>query len=586
MSAAGSRWIDGRQVLSGAVHYFRVHPEQWADRLARLAALGLNTVETYVAWNFHEPRRGERDFTGWRDLPRFIELAGSAGLDVIVRPGPYICAEWEGGGLPAWLGFDGPVALRTADPAFLTPVREFFADLLPRIAPLQATHGGPVIAVQVENEYGSFADDAEYLRAIRDALLDGGIDVPLFTSDGPTDLMVDGGTLPGITPTLNFGSRPADAMRFLEERLPGTPFFCGEYWAGWFDHWGEEHHRRPGVSAAGPVAEILQAGGSVNIYMAHGGTNFGLWSGANHFDGQHQPTVTSYDSDAAVAEDGRLTEKFRALREVFVAASGAQPPAPPADPVFLAPRRLAVEHGAGLLPVLDALAEPGPEAPLPLSMEQLRQNGGLTRYIATPILPRGEVELRITGLADRATVFLDGQRLGILSRNAPAESLTVSGTGERRRLDIVVESQGRVNYGPLLGEGKGILGDVLLQGAGVRKVTGWQHASAELDRMPEFAGVADSDVAGIARAVVELDAPADAHLALPGWGKGFVWLNGFLLGRHWEIGPQLTLYAPAPLWRAGRNEIVVLEMEHRGDVIEIRDLPQLGTVTDYEEWKA
>lgn len=594
-------WIDSQQVISGALHYFRVHPSAWADRLERLAAMGVTAVETYVPWNFHETTRGDVRFDGWRDLPRFITLAGQIGLDVIVRPSPYICAEWEAGGIPAWLQFDDPVTLRSSDPRFLEAVGAWYDQLLPVLTPLQADRGGPIVSMQIENEYGSYGSDTAYMQWSKQALIERGVTVPLFTSDGPTDLMVDAGTLPDVTTTLNFGSRAGEAMRFLEERRPGTPFFCGEYWAGWFDHWGEEHHTRTAESSAGPVRELLETGGSVNIYMAHGGTNFQLWSGANHADGIHQPTVTSYDSDAAIAEDGRLTEKFWAFRDLFHATTGRTPRPVPAEPTFLAPQSVPVTPGAALLPALRALTPDAVHSPAPLTMEQLRQNTGVTLYESDVVFPRGESTIRALDIADRGTVFIDGSPVGVLERNDPTRGIPVTGDGTAKRLSIAVESLGRINYGPELGERKGIRQGVLLDiGGPICLVHGWEQRPIDLQELPApspatlAAGTDAADAAhtesdpsgaGTASATVTIDSPADAHLALPGWGRGYCWLNGFLLGRYWKIGPQQTLYAPAGLWRAGDNEIVLLEMEHRGETLEVRDTPDLGPTAEYGTWE-
>lgn len=313
------------RILAGSLHYFRVHPAQWADRLARLAALGLNTVDTYVPWNFHQPRRSAPRFDGPRDLARFLDLAQDAGLDVIVRPGPYICAEWDNGGLPSWLTGMPGLRPRTSQRLFLDEVARWFDVVVPKIAAAQAAYDGPVVAVQVENEYGSYGDDTDYLEWLRDALVDRGISELLCTADGPTELMQDGGSLPGVLTTATFGSRAGQAARLLRERRADEPFVCAEFWNGWFDHWGDPHHVRSADSAAGALGEILDEGGSVSLYMAHGGTNFGLWAGANHDGTRFQPTVTSYDSDAPIAEHGAVGAKFFALRERLRAvAAGTQ----------------------------------------------------------------------------------------------------------------------------------------------------------------------------------------------------------------------------------------------------------------------
>ncbi|MEV5014565.1 beta-galactosidase family protein [Streptomyces sp. NPDC053780] len=573
------------RVLSGSLHYFRVHPEQWADRLDRLAALGLNTVDTYVPWNFHERRPGEVDFDGWRDIARFARLAQRTGLDVMVRPGPYICAEWDNGGLPAWLTGTPGMRLRTSHGPYLEAVGRWFDALVPRLAELQAVHGGPVVAVQIENEYGSYGDDHEYVRWVRDALTGRGITELLYTADGPTPLMLDGGSVPGELAAATFGSRPEEAAALLRARRPGEPFFCAEFWNGWFDHWGEKHHVRSSQSAARDVGDILDAGGSVSLYMAHGGTNFGLWAGANHDGESLQPTVTSYDSDAPVAEHGALTPKFHALREKFATVPGgpARPRPLPADPPLLPPATLPVTRRAALLDGVRGAAEPV-HAPVPLGFDELGQSAGLVLYTAHPLLPAGRHEVTVTGLHDRAQVFADGVPVAVLDRETAAFPLT--GTGARVRLELLVENQGRINYGPLLGQGKGILGGVRVER---RLVHGWTMHPLPLDewsphdiaRATSAAG--PGGTAGFATAVLDVREPADTFLTLPGFAKGFVWAGDMLLGRYWEAGPQTTLYLPRPLLRPGPNTLTVLELERLGDHVALVDRPDLGPAEEYVE---
>ncbi|MFF9133321.1 glycoside hydrolase family 35 protein [Streptomyces sp. NPDC014806] len=583
--ADGTLLRDGRphRVLSGSLHYFRVHPGQWADRLDRLAALGLNTVDTYVPWNFHERTPGEVRFDGWRDVARFLRLAQERGLDAIVRPGPYICAEWDNGGLPAWLtGLPG-MRPRTSHPAFLEAVARWFDAIVPRVAQLQAGCGGPVVAVQIENEYGSYGDDRDYVRWVRDALVERGVTELLYTADGPTPLMQDGGSVPGHLAAATFGSRPEQAAALLRSRRPGEPFLCAEFWNGWFDHWGEKHHVRSARSAAEDVGGILDEGGSLSLYMAHGGTNFGLWAGANHDGERLQPTVTSYDSDAPIAEHGALTEKFFALRERLAAVRGTELPPVPADPPVLAPRTLPVTRGAALL---DALRATGTavRAPAPLAFEELGQSSGLVLYEAEPLLPEGGHVVTVTGLHDRAQVFVDGAPVAVLETETA--SFTVRGTGAPVRLALLVENQGRINYGPLLGQGKGILGGVRVER---RLVHGWTMYRLPLDEWSprDLAAAAAAAPAGgragFATARLTVDEPADAFLTLPGFGKGFAWVNGTLLGRYWHIGPQTTLYVPRPLLRAGENSVTVLELEHLGEHLALEAGPRLGPPEEYVE---
>lgn len=587
------------RIIAGAIHYFRIHPDQWQDRIDRLVAMGVNTLDTYIAWNFHQPSAGAApDFTGWKDIARFVTLAGDAGLDVIVRPGPYICAEWDNGGFPSWAISNPDMVLRSSDPLFTSVVEEWFDALLPVIAPLQACHGGPVVAVQIENEYGSYGDDQEYLRWNRKALVDRGITETLFTADGGTDYFLDGGALPDTWATATLGSRGDEADAIWERRRPGEPFFNVEFWNGWFDHWGEPHHTRAAADAAGEVKKILDLNGSVCLYMAHGGTNFGLSSGANH-DGAIQPTITSYDSDAPIAEDGRLTEKFHAMREAFYAASGRELTPIPVHlnkPAAVVPAcTFSLTRGTALLDFVRAIKPV--HSIKPLSFEKLGLDRGLVHYSAKAVLPAGEGTIKVRELHDRAYVWVDGAYAGVLTDANCETGLKVNGGGGLAQLEILVENQGRINYGPRFGEGKGILDGVLIN---QRYVFHWEQRPINLEKplaellqvgvaeacsdnpeSPTSTGTAavpaDAEHgAGYFHGELHIDKPADTYLALPGFGKGLVWINGFLLGRFWEIGPQVTLYVPGPLLKAGANKVTVLELEHGGTHAELHENPILG----------
>ncbi|MBO0980670.1 beta-galactosidase family protein [Microbacterium sp. SD291] len=568
-------WRDGEivregrphRILAGSIHYFRVHPDQWEDRLRRLAAMGANTVDTYIAWNFHDRAEGDVRFDGWRDVERFIRLAGEVGLDVLVRPSPYICAEWSNGGIPFWLS-GRTRALRTGDPVFLAAVDAWYDELIPRLVPLQAISGGPVVAVQVENENGSFGSDPAYLAHLRDGLRARGIVEMLTTADGITADMLRHGSVSGAMPTFTFGTGVAKAR---ELRPADAALMCSELWGGWFDHWGERHHVRSADSMISTVQELLDAEGSVSLYMAHGGTNFGLWNGANH-DAVLQPTVTSYDSDAPIGEDGTLNAKFYALRAAFAPFHTGELPAIPAPPLRQSAASAALVAQASLMDVVRAAPVVAGSA-VPLTFEQLGAEDGLVAYEADCSFPQ-EATLSILGLHDRATVFMDGERLGTLERDGLAK-LALPAAGGAGRLTIVVESLGRINYGPLTGEGKGIMRGVTI---GRRYVHGWSHRILP-QSAPVTAGTAADD--GVAVATFDIAAPADAWLAFPGGAKGMVWLNGFLLGRYWEIGPQETLYAPAPLWRSGHNEIRILDTDRLGYVVEIRERPTFGETEEF-----
>lgn len=292
-------------LVSGAIHYFRVIPEYWKDRLSKLKACGFNTVETYVAWNIHEPQEGKFCFTGMADIVTFIETAAELGLHVIVRPSPYICAEWEFGGMPAWLLAEDGMRLRCYDEVFLSKIDSYYDVLLPKLKPLLCTNGGPIIAMQIENEYGSYGNDLKYLEHIQESMISRGMDILLFTSDGPEDFMLQGGMVPGVLETVNFGSRTEEAFNSLKQVQPDKPLMCMEYWNGWFDHWNKPHHTRDAQDAVHVFEDMLKAGGSVNFYMFHGGTNFGFYNGANNH-GIYEPTVTSYDYDSPLTEWGTL----------------------------------------------------------------------------------------------------------------------------------------------------------------------------------------------------------------------------------------------------------------------------------------
>lgn len=554
--------LDGRpfRILSGALHYFRIPPAYWEDRLRKLRAMGLNTVETYVAWNVHEPRPGQFDFGGMADLVRFVETAQALGLYVIVRPGPFICAEWEFGGLPAWLLADPDMEVRCCYPPYLAAVRRFYDALLPRLLPLQIQRGGPVIAMQVENEYGSYGSDQAYLAWLRGLMVDLGVETLLFTSDGATDHMLTHGTLDGVWKTANFGSRAREEFATLRRYQPNAPLMCMEFWNGWFDHWGEPHHTRDAIDAAAALDEIMAAGASVNVYMFHGGTSFGFMNGANTDleTRRYQPTVNSYDYDAPLSEDGEPTAKYHAFRKVI----GKYVDLPPLVLPAAVPRLdLGPIRFTGYAALADNVARLGTtiEAAAPRSMEALGQSYGYTLYRTRTRHPAGLVRLSAERVHDRAQVFVDGVPVGVLERDGPL-AIDVDLPGGPCVIELLVENQGRVNYGPDLQDRKGLLGWVRL---GINKLYHWEMVPLPLrDLDPLAFGAYDerpTDRPGFHRAAFDVAAPGDCFLDLSGWTKGVAWLNGFNLGRYWERGPQRRLYVPAPLLRQGRNELIVFE---------------------------
>ncbi|MGW2303963.1 glycoside hydrolase family 35 protein [Streptomyces sp. NPDC001809] len=567
--------LDGRpfRFLSGGLHYFRVHPEQWRDRLRKARLMGLNTVETYVPWNLHQPRPDRFVLDGGLDLPRFLELAAAEGLYVLLRPGPYICAEWEGGGLPSWLLAEPDIRLRSRDPRFLAAVDDFFGRLLPPLRPHLASRGGPVLAVQVENEYGAYGDDTAYLEHLAGSLRAQGVDVPLFTCDQPVDL--ERGALPGVLATANFGSRSAHHLAALRARRPEGPLMTTEFWIGWFDRWGAHHVVRDPDQAARELDELLSTGASVNFYMFHGGTNFGFTNGANDKH-TYRPTVTSYDYDAPLDEAGDPTEKYTAFRDVIAKYAPVPSDPVPAPGAKLVAPGVALTERAELLPNADALA-PGIRSRRPLTMEELEQDFGFVLY--ETVLPlSGPALLEVEQVRDRAQVFVDGQPVGVLERENHEHALAFSVPRAGSTLSVLVENQGRVNYGEGIHDRKGLLGTVLLDGA---ELAGWTSRPlplTTLEDVPFTAGTAATVGPAFHRGTFEVTEPADTFLHLDGWTKGNAWVNGFPLGRYWSRGPQRSLYVPAPALRAGANEVVVLELHagHRARTVDFLDVADLG----------
>jgi len=569
------------KLYSGAVHYFRTVPEDWEDRLRKLKACGFNTVETYVCWNWHEPRPGVFDFSGILDIVKFLEIARSLGLWAIVRPGPYICSEWDLGGLPPWLLKDPAMRLRCAYPPYLERVRIFYEKLLPLIAPLQITRGGNVLMVQIENEYGSYGNDKEYLRYIEKLLDDNGIDVPLFTSDGGWENMLTGGTVPGALATANFGSAAEDHFGVLRRYEPEGPWVCMEFWNGWFDHWGEEHHARESAEVAEALEEILDENGHVNFYMFHGGTNFGFGAGANNY-GKYEPTITSYDDDALLTEWGGYTPKYYAVRKVLLARQGIPElewPALPEEKPLQSIGEVRLTEQALLFDNLDALSQMH-KSVMPESMEHYGQNYGLILYRNRLAGPQENCDLLIDGLADRASVFVDGCYKGRLDRNDPHDTKAPLGLlPDGGQIDVLVEAMGRVNYGPELHDRKG-----------ARQI----RVSNQLLSHFEVCPIPLEDLTGLrfgpVTAPEEPNAPVflrgefnsaskeDCFVHLDGLVKGLVFVNKHNLGRYWEIGPQKSLYLPgAWLKTDAPNEIIVLELEGgRAEQVNILDWHDIG----------
>jgi beta-galactosidase len=549
--------LDGKpfQIISGAIHYPRVPRAYWRDRFRKARAMGLNTVETYAFWNEHETAPGVFDFSGQKDIAEFIREAHEEGLFVILRPGPYICSEWEFGGFPAWLLHDPGMAVRTADPAFIASASRWLKRLGEELAPLQIGNGGPIIAVQVENEYGAFGSDHAYMEQIHRMLLDSGFDrAMLYTADGASFL--DKGSLPELPAAINFGTGNAKSdFAILGAAHRSGPKMCGEYWDGWLDHWGETHHFTNPEQEANELQWMLERGYSVNLYMFHGGTSFGWMSGANSKGKDYQPDTTSYDYDAPVSESGELGPKFFLFRDVISRVTGKTPPPPPAA---LPVRALAPLQFAQAATIWDNLPRPVVSEQI-RSMEAVGQNYGYILY-RTSIERAQQGDLHIEELHSYAQVYLDGVLVGTLDRRLNQSSLPLDIKHDKTRLDILIENTGRVNYGrQIQQERAGITHQVTLSGA---VITGWSIYSLPMQELGSLEYKPTRCVgACFYRAIFDVDQPADTFLDTKPLGKGEVWLNGKPLGRFWDIGPQYTLYVPGPWLRKGRNEVVVFDLK-------------------------
>lgn len=550
------------RILAGALHYFRIHPDQWADRIRKARQMGLNTIETYVAWNMHAPSPDAFDTTGGLDLGRFLDLVAAEGMHAIVRPGPYICAEWDNGGLPAWLFGSGNPVIRSSDPVYMKLVRKYFEQLAPILVPRQIDAGGPIILVQIENEYGAYGADADYLEQLVELNREIGLSVPFTTVDQPEPDMLVNGSLPGLHKTGSFGSRAKERLATLRRHQPTGPLMCSEFWVGWFDHWGAHHHTTSAGQAAQELEDLLAAGASVNIYMFHGGTNFGFTNGAND-KGVYQPTVTSYDYDSPLDESGHPTGKYWAFREILGRYTDLDDHDVPPERKAARVLELPLTQELSLWDYFDAAAD-WADSEEPGSTDAIGHYSGFSVY-RTEVQPCAQAVLEFAEIRDRAQVFLNRQHLGTLSRDQKETSLVLP-ANDGGILEVLLEDQGRVNYGPRLGEPKGLMGPARLNGVPLKK---WQLSPLQLvDGGPvsrAFDGLPRQQLEQLAgpvfaRATFDHPDGSDLYLDTHNWTKGLVWVNGFCLGRYWARGPQRTLYVPGTLLKPAGNEIVVLEL--------------------------
>jgi beta-galactosidase len=572
-AADGYFTFDGNPavIISGSIHYARVPRAYWRDRIQKAKAMGFNCIDTYVFWNAHEKKPGEFDFSGNLDIAEFVRICQEEGMWVLVRPSPYVCAEWDFGGIPPWLLKEEDLEVRTNDPRFLEATGRYLAAVGEQLKDLQINHGGPIIMVQVENEYGQFgrpgnADDMAYNREIHAQMVKAGFDTTFIRCDWPNKETIGTAQIDGVYTTMNFGSNAQKSYDFLEQNYPGDPKMCGEIWVGWFDHWGDKHSTRSLAPFIKDIAWMLDHDMSFNVYMLHGGSNFGFTSGANWSSGQYSADTTSYDYDSPMDETGRITEKFHIFRNTikqYLPADYALPD-PPEQIRRIDVPEFSLTRTAGFSQLV---REPFKSA-APPHMEALDCNQGLALYRTTVKAPKaGEYQIAFSALKDRAIIIVNGSRTATLDRRLKQSTASVSLPKGEVQLDILLENMGHLNYSRELMQDRKGLGTVSLDG---REIRDWTVYTFPLE-LADIASLKFSDEPAkpspmpvFYRGEFTVDETGDTLLDMTGWGKCMVWVNGVNLGRFWDIGPQYTLYLPGCWMKKGANEVIVMDIEPTG----------------------
>ncbi len=556
-------------VKAAEIHYPRIPRPYWEHRIRMCKALGMNTVCIYIFWNIHEQQEGVFDFTGNNDIAEFCRLAKKNGMYVIVRPGPYVCAEWEMGGLPWWLLKKKDIRLREQDPYFMERVDKFEEKVAEQLAPLTIQNGGPIIMVQVENEYGSYGEDKAYVSAIRDTVRKYfGDKIALFQCDWSSNFEKNG--LDDMIWTMNFGTGAniKDQFRRLKQLRPDSPLMCSEFWSGWFDKWGGKHETRSAKDMVEGLKEMLDNNISFSLYMTHGGTSFGHWAGAN--SPGFAPDVTSYDYDAPINEYGRATEKYWELRAMLQGFSDKKLPNPPADIKTVTIPEFTVSEYSSMWDFDGVEMHKSVDLK---TMEEFDQGWGSMIYSTElPVFDK-PAKLHIENGHDHIQVFIGDKYIGTLDRRMGEKDIVLPSQSTKQTLYLVVEAMGRINFGRAIKDFKGIVGD-----AEMTIELGGNHFTASLknwntymipdtygfykERKYTTANVADKNARhpGYYKATFNVKKPGDTFIDMSTWGKGLVYVNGHALGRFWEIGPQQALYCPGCWLKKGKNEIVIFDI--------------------------
>jgi beta-galactosidase len=551
--------LDGKrlQIRCGEIHFARVPREYWQNRIQLCKAMGLNTVCAYLFWNYHEFEKGKFDWEGQKDIVEFCRLAQKEGMWVILRPGPYVCAEWEMGGLPWWLLKKETMKLRSLDPDYMNESKRWLKEVGRVLGAMQVTKGGPILMAQVENEYGYYGTDTTYMEQMRQAMIDAGFNIPLFACN-PTHAMKSG-FIPDLFNVVNFGSNPENGFKALREVQKTGPLMCGEFYPGWFDTWGVVHHKGNTPAYLTDLEYMLKNDASFSIYMAHGGTTFGLWAGC---DRPFRPDVSSYDYDAPISEVGWVGEKFQKTRDLmskYLLPGETLPEAPKPNPVIDIPEFSLSE----VAPLFDNLPKPIKDE-TPHTMEAYDQGSGMILYRTTVAAgPEGYLEAK--EVRDFAWVYVDGKQLGVMDRRSRRFKIKLPSRAKDVQLDILVYTMGRVNFGPEAHDRKGVYSPVLFSDNNQKstELKGWNIYRLDLQK-PMISGLSwkkgTTKMPSFWRGNFSLEKTGDVFLDMNKCGKGVVWVNGYCLGRYWNIGPTQTMYLPGVWLKKGLNEVIVLDV--------------------------